>query len=389
MAIYKVTVVKIIGKILLSTSVLLLITLSALGVSALERAISYQTYGTIEYNSYLFSHFGFNIALPFLHESDESFVPNPSSTPSSWDLLAQIKPKEILLMTWGRNVFDMFAIGPDQVVDNLANYLDIYARMGYRLILPTGDDGFMCKELEYDLDTVISNGISNKRIIDVLAGDNHLGRNFLTDPTLDHLTIFREDDLSKPNYERRAIELLDYIRSKGGKASYHNPRWGDQWSIESGSRDRISVFNTHEDYFMMNIYRVWNTVDKALTEGRPEVIYNETYNSYVFALNFLKSKAGNIPLSNIGSEEDGEFHGRYSGYHDVTPEQAAEAERAMLDAFKDSGCGVIFKWTFFDQNSSAFGVCATNLSGINDPEWKLAPCEFYPSAEVWRQAFAK
>lgn len=376
----------------LSAPILITMLLSTLHLSALATStMAIQTSGTVDYSLRPFSNFGFIVPLPFLHETDDySFMPNPSTTPSSWSLLSEFKPKDILLMTWGRDVFNMFSIGPDRVVDNLANYIDLYARMGYRLIIPTGGDGFMMRELEYDLDMVISNGTSNRRIIDVLAGDNHLHRNFLTDPTFDHLTIFREDDLSQPNFERRAIELLDYIRSKGGKACYHNPRWGDNWSIESGSRDRISIFNTHEDYFVMSLYRAWSIVDRALTEGRPEDIYNDTYNSYLFALNFLKSKAGNIPLSNIGVEEDGMWHGNLPGnhgYQDVKPEYQAEAERAIIDAFRDSGCGTIFKWSFFDQNDAAFGICATNLSGINDPEWKLDPGEFYPNAEVWKQAF--
>jgi hypothetical protein len=365
---------------------MLLAPLQASGSSASTTSIHVS--GIIENKNPPFSNYGFIVPLPFLHETDESFVPNLSSNPSSWSLLSEFKPKEILLMTWGRNVFNMFAIGPDQVITNLANYIDDYKSRGYRLIIPTGEDGFMMKELEYDLDAPISNGINNKRIIDILAGDNYLHRNFLTDPTMDHLTIFREDNLSQPNYERRAIELMDYIRSNGGKVCYHNPRWGENWSIEAGSRDRISNFNTHEDYFVMNFYRVWDVVNKDLTEGKPENIYNDTYNSYIFALNFLKSKAGQIPLSNIGAEEDGMWHGKLAGYPDVDPKYQAEAERAIIEAFKDSGCGTLFKFSFFDMDAVALGIVATNLSGINDPEWKLPPGEFYPSAEIWRQAFA-
>jgi hypothetical protein len=332
-------------------------------------------------------HKAFNIPLPFLHEIDESFTPNPGTTPSSWDLVKQINPNEIILLDWGRHVFDMATVGQEAMVNNLNAYLEEYRRRGYRLILITGEDGLWMRDLEYDLDAEYASGVSNKRVIDVLAGDNHLGINFFKHPALERVTIFREVDLNTPDYERRAIELLDYLRSKGAKACYHNPRWGDYWSIESGSRDRISVFNTHEDYFVMSIYRCLTIVNNALLEGRPQDIYKDVYNTYKLALDFLKSKAGNIPLSNIGSEEDGQFHGKQSGYLDVTPEQAAEAERGMLDAFKDSGCGVIGKWSFFDLESSAWGICASNLTPINDPEWGLPSGKFYPSAEVWKVAF--
>jgi hypothetical protein len=112
-----------------------------------------------------------------------------------------------------------------------------------------------------------------KVIIDKLAGNNALGHNFITDPRMYGWSTSNEQDLTDAAALDWNIQLLDYIRGKGGKAWVAHPLFGqDNWDSVTQVRilgDHVDMIELHHygeyeyiNYFARNTqsYGTWNSL---------------------------------------------------------------------------------------------------------------------------------
>lgn len=118
-----------------------------------------------------------------------------------------------------------------------------------------------------------------KAVIDKLAGANSRNHNFITDPRVWGWSVSNEDDLTNPADLDWNIQVMDYIRSKGGKAWAAAP-WDSvrgYWTAPYYEQ----VLGSHSDMIELHYYGEWSYIrecnghDPNITDKiKQDTLYN-------------------------------------------------------------------------------------------------------------------
>jgi len=190
----------------------------------------------------------------------------------------------------------------------------------------------------------VSEGIAkSKAKIDKLAGDNSLGRNFLTDPTVPLWILLNEpfiDVYTNGNLVLDWIrEISTYMRSKGVKVAVGHPH------LKPGYTDPslvIPQLRGYVDYIIFHWYGGGTAVE---AQNKGESVFDAVYNAISNKINAYKTELGNLPVEDLLIGESGIQRYETSG---ATEETRGEYYRAIFQASLDTGIGGVFPFIFFD-----------------------------------------
>ncbi len=193
----------------------------------------------------------------------------------------------------------------------------------------------------------------SKAIIDQLAGNNALKINFITDPRIYAWSVGNEIDIGNPTTYNWCINILDYIRSKGGQAFISTPintTLSSDWLTSINVNSIFPSLAGHVDYLSFNYYNAIYYADNAQKAGQS--VYTATYNIMVKELNtYFVSGRGNIAMSNLMIGETGIPSGptTWNGvYFNFTPQSVSEFYRAIYDSTKTLGIKNLFYFDAFE-----------------------------------------
>jgi hypothetical protein len=224
--------------------------------------------------------------------------------------------------------------------------------------------------------------VEAKAMIDQLAGNNALNHNFITDPRLIGWSVSNEVNLSDPTVYDWNIQILDYIRSKGGKAWLSCPYIPD-WQIQSSVIEPI--LRGHVDFLEIHYYGVSVAAD-AQNAGKD--VYTAVYNWAKPLLQDFINGRGTIPIENLILGEFGIWRGygaeMVSSPVTFTDETRREYYRAVYDAARDVGLQNISFHDCFAQKSESTGEYLVPMWSIVDVDGTYFPLV----ADVIKAAYA-
>ena len=198
---------------------------------------------------------------------------------------------------------------------------------------------------------------SAKKMVDRLAGSNSLALNFIADPRIFGWSVANEVDMGDPTTRDWCIQMLDYIRSKGGKAYVGSP-CDSRFPRDSITRDLTVDFHFleptlrgHADYLECHIYELQTVVD-AINKGLD--VYEATYNIFRDRMRSLMIDGrGTFLMNELILGEFGMWHGKATGSYQVTYDFDEKTRgayyRAVYQAASDLGISNIANECCFDQ----------------------------------------
>jgi len=311
-----------------------------------------QSFGKIKH----FSIFGTSVTLNTLFGGTLSFQPN------AWKILRDLGINAIRVGGGTEGDVAHFNVkkNPDEWAQNLQNFLALAQDNGVVVTFVTMGTiwdtlfGIVSPEPYKGI-----NGTSvaeSKSIIDKLAGDNKLQHNFIADPRIFAWSVANEVDLNNSITLNWSISILDYVRSKGGKALISSPYDSSLSSDWLASMDlhRIEpVLRDHVDFFEIHYYHV-SVAAKAQQEGKS--VYSEVYrDAYDSLSNYFLNGRGNMPIENLILGEFGIWHG-YGEWESInfnfTDQSVSEYYQAVYQSAIDLGIRNIFNFILFSQITS-------------------------------------
>ena len=189
-----------------------------------------------------------------------------------------------------------------------------------------------------------------KALIDQLSGNNPLKHNFITDPRIYAWSVGNEIDIGNPTTYNWCINVLDYIRAKGGQAFISTPinsTISSDWLTSINENYIEPSLAGHVDYLSFNYYNAIYYAADAQKAGTS--VYTAAYNIMIKELTtYFVSGKGNIAMSNLIIGEEGIPSGpcTWNGVNlNFTPQSVSEYYQAMYDSAKTLGIKNIF---FFD-----------------------------------------
>lgn len=197
----------------------------------------------------------------------------------------------------------------------------------------------------------------SKAIIDKLAGDNTLHHNFIADPRIFAWSVANEVDLNNPVTLNWCLSILDYVRSKGGKAfisSPYNSSLSSDWTASMDLHYIERILGGHADFLEIHCY---HDSIAATAQELGKSVYTVVYNDMHYYLsNYFVSGRGNTPLENLILGEFGIWHG-YGVYGSVTAnftdESVSDYYRAVYDCAIDLGIRYVINHNCFAQKDSS------------------------------------
>jgi hypothetical protein len=153
-----------------------------------------------------------------------------------------------------------------------------------------------------------------KAIIDKLAGANSLNHNFITDSRIMFWAVGNECKVSSGGTPNSLyyflIDLMDYIRSKGGVVIANSPEVDDSLYAFAGS---VPLFQGHADYMELHAYHLWELIhDYAL--GVPSFGCDYRWDDWQAALQtYLSTQIANRGSFSVNRLILGEF-GIWTGF---------------------------------------------------------------------------
>ncbi len=207
-----------------------------------------------------------------------------------------------------------------------------------------------------------------KAKIDMLAGNNSLSYNFITDPRVSFWIILNEPFLDYTT--SNGVNIADYcraigtyIQSKGGKATI------GYGSVESGNATPskwVPLIRDWADYIIAH----WYPIEEALSaQNIGQSVYNAVYNSFSSETErFFVQMNGFLPKDALLIGEAGIQRYENSGASEDT---RGEFYHAMFQALRDKGAGGIFPFTLIDlynvpETWGAIGTDGTLFTKLTD-----------------------
>lgn len=225
-----------------------------------------------------------------------------------------------------------------------------------------------------------------KPLIDQLAGDNALGHDFITDPRVIGWCTANEVDISNPEVLDWNIQMLDYIRGKGGKAWIRNP-----WASVAGPYWKSCDFHVtepllrgHVDFLELHEYEC---EDWKIYHGYPS--YEQYYNYWVGLLQkYMIDGCGKYTIDQLILGEFGIWRGPEVGYdgntYDWSDQDRETYYKVVFNAAKDVGIKNVCLHDFFSQLTYPWTEYERPNWGIVDIHTK----DYYPLvADVIREAY--
>ena len=198
-----------------------------------------------------------------------------------------------------------------------------------------------------------------KIMIDQLAGNNALSHNFITDPRLVGWSVSNEVYIGDPTVLDWNIQILDYIRSKGGKAWLSCPFDNTAPSYSEGIRFQRTepILRGHVDFLEIHYYGV----------GIATAVQNEGGNVYPPVYNWAKpllqdavNGRGTMPIENLILGEFGIWRGYGADVGvgaDITDETRRDYYRGVFGAARDVGFqNISFHDCFAQKSDGAYLV---------------------------------
>lgn len=233
--------------------------------------------GVIQYLTLTFQIRGADVPL-------DAFMPgNPDYQPNAWQLLKDLNINLIRCSPGDEGNVAHFNINHDaNWAQNLDNFLAQAASNGikvefYQMGSPWGADlllGIVPYEYPYLLPaTPIADA---EVVIDKLAGNNSLGHDFITDSRIWGWSTSNEQDLTNSTNLDWNIQLLDYIRSKGGKAWVSAPTVSGMIDIWD-SASMIRVLGGHIDMVELHDYGEYEYIRHFARNTKPYGSFNSLY----------------------------------------------------------------------------------------------------------------
>lgn len=332
--------------------------------------------------SYMFTLRGASVSANCFVPTSQSYYPN------AWQLLKNAGVNWIRVsggMEGDVNHFNMVNY-PGEWAQNLDDFLTQAASYGIKVsftslgnihgtlfgIVPPGISDQSDPNAAY---TPISQA---KAMIDQLAGNNSLHHNFIMDPrilgwvTSNEVYIGSQTN-SNPNRDgpfilKWNLQLLDYIRSKGGKAWISSPTVTENVSDYDFAKT-ISLIGGHVDFLEAHYYEE----PELLTYFK---ISDGTYNWTSFRdyyknllLNQMVNVRGNFSIHGILLGEFGMSLGPSSDFgftSNFTSQDRINYYQAILVAASDAGLQNVCQHDFFEQaNTNINNYAIVSLSSKN------------------------
>jgi len=301
--------------------------------------------GTIAYPS-TFVYRGTNLGYPVLLPGYENYAPN------AFQILQDLGINTISVncgtegdLLWNIRITPNWA-------QNLDSFLSLCDGYGIKVVFKTLGEA---KYTTY-FGIVPGENISlAKNDIDKLAGNNVLGKNFITDPRIAFWIIDNEPDFDNATLIAWEQEMGSYLMQKGANVAV----CGSVRASHEDDSTWIPLVRDYSNFIVIHHYHL-QIVQKAQNEGKD--IFNTMYPIFKENIEVALSVRGDIPLSNIIFGEFGLLHGdvEFQGYrYNFSEETRGEYYRAVFQACKDTGIGGVFPFYLFDTLILAEGVVET------------------------------
>ena len=337
-----------------------------LPTSAMTTNMRVSSHGEIRYDSP--SHFsikGTNVRLNTLYYCQNYYQSHGKPInyqPEGWMILQDLGVNLIRVGGGIEGDVAHFNIGkyPTEWAINLQEFLTQAQNHGIRVAFVTMGTqwetlfGIVCPEPYRGIEgTPVAEA---KAMIDQMAGNNALGHNFITDPRIFAWSVANEVDLNNSVTLDWCIQILDYIRSKGGKAYISSPydsSVSSDWGASMDLHYIEPILRDHVDYFQIHIYHTSVAAD-AQQEGRS--VYTAVYNDFNNCLsNYFINGRGTTPLENLILGEFGIWHGYgiwTSTEVNFTDQSVSEYYQAIYQCAIDLGIKNIINFECFAQKRS-------------------------------------
>jgi len=318
-----------------------------------------QSFGKIKH----FSIFGTCVTLNTLYFCPTHFGGTLNFQPNAWKILQDLGINAIRVGGGTEGDVAHFNVKkrPDEWAQNLQNFLALAQASGVAVTFVTMGTiwdtlfGIVCPEPYKGIEG--TSVAESKSIIDKLAGDNELQHNFIADPRIFAWSVANEVDLNNSITLNWCISILDYVRSKGGKAlisSPYNSSLSSDWTASMDLNYIEPVLTGHVDFLEINIY---HDLTAAVAQESGKSVYEAVYNDMHTSLSkYFVSGRGSIPLENLILGEFGIWHG-YSVYEDMaanfTDVSVSEYYRAVYNCAIDLGIKNVFNFNCFAQKDSS------------------------------------
>jgi hypothetical protein len=305
------------------------------GLSSPPDEILILSSGTINYPNMepSFSFQGTTLSIKHFHEGYRAYIPN------SFEIIKDLKIDTIRVFSAGFKEFSL--IDTPSWAQNLENFLTLCDSHGIKVIFHqlggwnSNDPMFGIFPGE-DIET-------SKEKIEMLAGNNSLGKNFINDPRIPLWIIANEPDLNQPSATPGAgisdmrdwcLQISDYIKLKGANVAIGNPRveyYNDPSLVVPIIRDYVT-------HFIWHCYGYEVAIEAQNNGGSP---YNASYKEFeklykdIIAQNISMQK---VLIGELGMRRD------VGG----TEETRGKYYRAAFQSSVDFGIEGVFPFTLFD-----------------------------------------
>ena len=264
------------------------------------------------------------------------------------------------------NTWDIHMVNDPNWDTNLYNFIQEVKRLGVRWSLHEFDGGY-----QNLLGIVQPQGHGTMTPLDValdrvemLAGNNSLGYDFLSEPSVYAWCPANEVDISVASDLNWCIAMLDKIRSYGVKAYLAAPRYGS-WGPGEDLSNTFSLIDGHVDYISYHRYGVWELVNNyggMVTTEFVEWIYGQLAKQVDYC------RQVGWPLDRFIYEEFGMWLGYGSDLntsHTFTDDVRAQYYRAIYEVCKSLGITNIMNHVLPEQTMpSTYPNPADNNYGI-------------------------
>lgn len=322
------------------------------------RSAQISSYGEIQYKS-AFLIKGTFVRLNTIYYCRTAAKPL-SYQPNAWSILRDLGVNLIRVSGGSEGDVGHFNMDkyPSEWAQNLEDFLATANEYGIKVVFNSlGNQwgtlfGIVCPDIHHGIaGTPIDKA---KSMIDKLAGDNTLAHNFLTDERIPFWFVADEPDFNDPETRDWCIQILDYMRSKGAKATVSSP-WNSSipneypWLQRQDLHMFEPILRGHVDYFSINVFSGHDAAMRAQQSGTS--VYQAVYDYFkdVLTRYFIDGR-GSMPIENLilgsfGIQHDYEW---YRGEKiSVADQTVREYYQAVYQCARDLGIRNIINFECF------------------------------------------
>lgn len=296
------------------------------------------SYGTISYPTGFVIQ-GATLSAGHLHEGCINYVPN------AFEIIEDLRINTIRIYGAGFSDWSMVH-NPDTWDKSLDNFLALCSSHGLKVVFQ--EVGRTSSNPMFGIYPGEDIALSKSKV-DRLAGNNNLGKNFLTDPRIALWILVNEPNLGDTNLLNWCREIGAYFKTKGAKVSAVG--FADV-NGDSRLQTWVPLIRDSSTHLVIHKYFAWQAQD-AQDSGAN--IFDTIYPLFKAILEDFKSIRGDIPLQNLIIGEvglpRGEFRWTGGRITNFTEETRGPYYRAVFQACKDAGIEAVFPYQLFDHRT--------------------------------------